>query len=176
MYDISPPVNDKPILEHRLHTGNSNLSSSSILIDTNEHLQLSDAIGSVSTHPFHPWILTAYGSRQPSSFERSLDDSSESGIESDGSEDSESDDSNSMYDIESPNSDTKHADLEPVAMAQPSSANHMANSADFSRQENQQESSAQPSNLAATIRSHSPVSARGTEQEWIGGVVVSTLS
>lgn len=44
-----------------------------------------DSIGSVSLHPFKPWILTAYGSRQPSTFERSLEDDdteSEDGQES----------------------------------------------------------------------------------------------
>ena len=61
-----------------------------------------DSIGSVSLHPFKPWVLTAYGSRQPSAFERSLEDN-DSTSENDDSE-SENDKSDSEADQSSESS------------------------------------------------------------------------
>jgi hypothetical protein len=174
VYDINPPVNDKPVMEYDMHAGMSfTWPLNSIYSGIKLPVESLDAIGSVSTHPFQPWILTAYGSRQPSAFERSLEDSSDGEVESDSSEecgesDSDSDDNVNTGDVESSNTDVEAAVLlqlpvDPVT--------------DASRPTSPDEVPGQPRDPPGAIpRNQPPVSARQTSHAWIGAINVSIFS
>lgn len=162
-------------MEYNLHSGAQTVQrfNSVIRVLTHAH-EILDAIGSVSTHPFKPWILTAYGSRQPSTFERSLEESSESESEFDSGIDSDSLSESSNSTRGNP---FHSGDADPESELDLASAPLAAGAGESHRPANLDESAMRASDGAfAGGTNRSPTLQRKPLPDWIGAIEVTAFS